>query len=285
MKIRNISYANPFLRSLTQFVSLLGIATTSIALVPEPGNVYYGFARDMFGKPLLSNSGAQVIMTRKDTTNEYVIAVSEIFPTIPGGRQVNYVLRPSLDDGVGARYSTDTARSNDVVQIFIVIGGFRYAVTNTPGCINFSDPVPRIGGRGAVQSANLKANDDFDGNCLSDSWEIMYWGSTLARPGDDDDGDGYTNLAEYMAGTNPLDPDSNPDTLGLNIQIVSVGTNTVTLDWPTFAGVPATLLWSTNVARGYTNVPSSRLSGDSSNEVNTSGATNLFFRTWYSFPQ
>ncbi len=51
-------------------------------------------------------------------------------------------------------------------------------------------------------------NLDQDGDGLPDDWEQTYFDSTGANPGDDPDGDGTTNLMEYLAGTNPADPNS-----------------------------------------------------------------------------
>jgi glucose/arabinose dehydrogenase len=46
---------------------------------------------------------------------------------------------------------------------------------------------------------------DTDGDGLPDWWETAYFGSgTAGLPNDDTDGDGYTNLAEYLAGSDPL---------------------------------------------------------------------------------
>jgi hypothetical protein len=284
MKTRNSTIGRFQAVGVALVITAVAMGTAS-GLVPAPGNVYYGLARDMFAQPLAPGSGAQVIMTRKDTTNEYTLAVSEILPITPGGPLINYILRPSLDDGLGARYSTDAARSNDVVQIYVVINGFRYAITNTPGCIQFSDSVPPVSGPGSLHAANIKANDDFDGDCLSDAWENLYYRDTSARPYDDDDGDGFSNLAEYLAGTNPLDPNSNPGNLGLMLRIVSFNGSLVTLDWPQFAAIPSTLLWSSNANTAFTAVPQNRLSGSYSNVVDVSGLGRLFFRVRYDFPQ
>lgn len=50
---------------------------------------------------------------------------------------------------------------------------------------------------------------DTDGDGMPDSWEQQYFGSpTAANPNADPDGDGLTNLNEYLAGTDPQDPES-----------------------------------------------------------------------------
>jgi len=71
-----------------------------------------------------------------------------------------------------------------------------------------------LGTTGSVQLAVINAgNDDFaecarDG--LDDAWQAAYFGehNPSANPSADPDGDGYSNLAEHMAGTDPLDPHS-----------------------------------------------------------------------------
>ena len=49
----------------------------------------------------------------------------------------------------------------------------------------------------------LAPEDDVDGNGLPDSWETQHFGSTGANPVADSDGDGTTNMMEFLAGTNP----------------------------------------------------------------------------------
>jgi outer membrane protein assembly factor BamB/chitodextrinase len=51
------------------------------------------------------------------------------------------------------------------------------------------------------------AGGDSDGDGLPDSWEVTHFGSTSdarATPTSDPDGDGFTNLSEYTAGTSPV---------------------------------------------------------------------------------
>ncbi len=61
---------------------------------------------------------------------------------------------------------------------------------------------------GSVTSAPANILFDTDGNGLPDSWEIAYFGATGQDPNADPDGDGVSNLQEYLDGTDPTNPAS-----------------------------------------------------------------------------
>jgi len=110
--------------------------------------------------------------------------------------------------------------------------------------------------------ANPPPNDaDADG--LPDAWEIQYFGSIgapNANPNADPDGDGFNNLQEYRAGTNPLDANSY-----LRFDSVTRSSGIVVLQFNAAAGKPYRVLTRTNVTSGtwqtLTNVPPQPTSG------------------------
>jgi hypothetical protein len=62
-----------------------------------------------------------------------------------------------------------------------------------------------------TQTFTLTIGDPTDGNVngLPDDWEQAYFGGgATVLPDEDSDGDGFTNLQELLAGTDPTKPDS-----------------------------------------------------------------------------
>ena len=76
----------------------------------------------------------------------------------------------------------------------------------------FTEPAQTVslalGFPGRIGFARLRFDDDGDSNNnnLPDLWEWQVFGFLDVDPADDPDGDGQDNFAEWLAGTEPLDP-------------------------------------------------------------------------------
>lgn len=80
-----------------------------------------------------------------------------------------------------------------------------------------------------VQTDSIKKGNDSDGDGLPDDWEINYAGNTTTLDGSGDaDGDGQSDLAEYLSDTNPTDPNS---VLAITLFQASPGGDSGTIRW------------------------------------------------------
>ena len=76
-------------------------------------------------------------------------------------------------------------------------------------------------------------NPDANGNGIPDGWELQHFGN-LDQPADGDfDGDAFSNRAEYLAGTDPEDPQSS-----LRITAIEIEAGGVHLTWKAGSTVP-----------------------------------------------
>ena len=110
---------------------------------------------------------------------------------------------------------------------------------------------------------------NFDG--LPDDWQSGYWGNDPSKwPGakEDADGDGATNLQEFLAGTNPSDPDS---VLKIRMDSTEQGLRLV---WNTQPGLLYQVQLSANLGT-WTDLGSQRFAPGSVDSVPVDGGQNL----------
>ena len=98
---------------------------------------------------------------------------------------------------------------------------------------------------------NLQRMVDTDTNGLPDWWELQYFNHlTGTDPNADADHDGMSNLAEWLAGTNPTNAAS---CLRLTL-LLPANTNGVVLRWPSVAGKVYRLERATNLLTGFNTI-------------------------------
>jgi subtilisin family serine protease len=110
-------------------------------------------------------------------------------------------------------------------------------------------PVPALAGMVATGGRlNLARSVDADGNGLPDWWEQQYFDHlTGTNPNTDPDLDGASNLAEFLAGTDPTNANS-----ALRLSLPSAGgAGGAVLAWPAAAGRYYRLLCATNLLHGF----------------------------------
>jgi spore coat protein CotH len=104
---------------------------------------------------------------------------------------------------------------------------------------------------------------DSNNDGLPDSWQLQYFSSLAdpqSAPGADPDGDGFTNLQEYLAGTNPTD-----STSYLKIDSATVAGSNTAIRFNAVVGKTYTVLYRTNLTLGawakLSNVPAQGSTG------------------------
>jgi len=115
----------------------------------------------------------------------------------------------------------DTALSpGSITSVQFYVMGRLFAVTNSPPWSFVWDTTTTGAGQIELQARafgdggeemwsplhRVRTTRDEDGDGLPDWWEYLYYGSSTGTGPDDDlDGDGFTDLQEYIAGTDPTD--------------------------------------------------------------------------------
>ncbi len=139
-------------------------------------------------------------------------------------------------------------------------------MSSSPSLTRASSFLFLVSGFWILASLPAPAIVDTNNNTLSDIWEKQYNNGNLLtnlNPQADPDSDGWTNMQEAAAGTNPFNP--NPPNGFIRPNIVHIpatyipGTNgnpviftpeAITLTWPTLAGKQYTLHYSPDLSEG-----------------------------------
>ena len=171
-----------------------------------------------------------------------------------------------------------------------VAGAVAFAALNFPAesaaqrvarVVNHTTPAAALAGK--VRSGgvlNLLAMVDSDGNGLPDWWETANFGALGVNPAADADGDGMTNLQEYLAGTNPTSAASR---LAITATaLVPNGTNRdFRLTFPSVSGVVYRVESSASLAPGSWTALGADLTGSGAALQATDPAANTRAKRFY----
>jgi autotransporter-associated beta strand protein len=205
-------------------------------------------------------------------TTNFTVTVTSLF----GFNGVVTLSANSLPNGSSAIFSPPTVTGSGTSTISITTSN---ATLPDSYSLTISGTSGQLEDDAGVALNVLPVDSDSDG--IPDWWMLQYFGHAtgqagdLSRPGDDADGDGMSNWAEYLTGTDPTNPQSYLHLLSASVQGSDEG-----VSWTTVGGYSYVLQAATglNATNGFTDIsPVVTDSGDGESVttyIEPGGATN-----------
>lgn len=211
---------------LVMIAALLLLAPTAPAFPPAPHHLLYGMVRDELGNPI-AGENADLIFENAGGAS---MTTRILYKGIPGQ---NYTLEVPMDSGITAdAYMPTALRPTAPFRIRVRIANTTYLP------IEMSGDYASLGLPGRKTRLNLTLGVDSDGDGLPDAWErnliaALRLNAALAElsPSADSDGDGMSNLDEYLAGTYAFDSED-----GFALKIKAMNGPRATLEFMAIRG-------------------------------------------------
>jgi len=257
------------------FLAAVLLGATVQAYPPAPDHVLYGTVRDELGRPLAAGTAVVIVSTAAG-----VIART---PIARGAEaDANYLVRLPMDLGsLGTVYKPTALLPTSAFTIRVLIGNVAYVpieITRLP---------PTLGQPGQRTRLDLTLGVDSDNDGIPDAWErALIERDTTGRlrtladikPGDDLDGDGLTNLQEYLIGTYALDRLD-----GLALEVLAVENGRARLRFTTVPGRTYTVKASTNLNDWSPQAFALTAAGDG-NQLTYAGQSVTLVEVWAPLP-
>jgi len=183
---------------ITIFGAVCLLSFDVIGYPPAPHHVIEGVVRNEQGRPLLGDN-IKVVVKAIDG-GQVISRVNEVYR--PG---INYSVQVPMDSGISKNIlETLSFRHKTAFQLLVSIDGRYYLPIEMIG--NTS----KIGLPGETTFLDLTLGQDSDRDGLPDAWEMgisSFNGKKISAigPNDDSDGDGLSNLEEYISGSYAFD--------------------------------------------------------------------------------
>ena len=215
----------------------LSLAGSALAFPPSPNHTIYGMVRDELGNPIRVTNAVVIL----ETTTGVQVKTTVIPDLAPG---MNYRLSVPMDAGLTSdAYKPTALRPQVSFRMKVVIGSTTYLPIELHG--NYAN----LGKPAQKTHLDLTMGVDSVGDGLPDAWKReliamlgLNCGIQDIKPGDDADGDGMSNWAEYIAGTYAFDSTDN-----LSLEIVGMNQGNPLMDFMAIRGRTYTVLASTNM--------------------------------------
>jgi hypothetical protein len=206
------------------------------AFPPAPHHTFLGMVRDELGRPL----EGEKVKVLFETSSGRMVQTAVAPGSTPG---FNYKLKVPMDSGsTDDLYHPVAMRYTMPFKIRVQVGLKVYLPIEMIGDLS------SIGQPGKNTLLNLTLGVDSDGDGLPDAWERALLGNGKGigdiNPEDDTDGDGMSNLDEYISGNYAFDKND-----GLRLDILEKREEGSTLEFTAITGRTYTIHASDNLKK------------------------------------
>ena len=238
------------LKGGSRLIAFLAVSASQVIGqgIPEPDLVLYGTVVNVRNNANIPLGYGPLTWIFQPLAGGAAITASGTLTNIDD--ELSYILRIPCETAVsGFSISPNTIPLTAVGTSFD-----RSQVTWYSNLLSFANPtltntIISTIDRGRIERIDLvlSAPIVFDGNGLPVDWEMYYFGRTGIDPQADPDGDGLSNLAEYLAGTDPT-------SFTLRLSGIHTGQGTIILEWPSVTNQVYVVQRATDLAAGFVDI-------------------------------